>query len=117
GARSRRPIRQSTTFATASAIATIAAATKRCCQNSARASTECLFDPVDRFPAREPLADAVPPGDGLLADVPAELHLFAVAEPEEVDQAEVDVLDAHTERGEPLDAGARSLREADELLL
>src|SRR5207247_70343 len=60
---------------------------------------------------------SVPPGDGLLADVPADLDLLAVPDAEEVDQPEVDVLDPHAERREPLDARARRLGQTDQLLL
>src|SRR6185312_9589725 len=62
-----------------------------------------LFVPVDRFPPREPLADAMPARDGGLADPPAELDLLVAAQRREVEQADVEVLDDHTELLEPLD--------------
>src|SRR5581483_8789585 len=105
-------MRQSTSFARPSATAITAAATIARCQES---DMPGLFAPVDRFPPREPLADSMPVRDGLLADVPAELDLLAVADRGEVEQPRVHVLHDHAELVEPLQAGARGFGEAVEL--
>ena len=56
------------------------------------------------FPAREALLEAVPEGDLVLADLPAEQNLLAVlAEGGKVDQAAVEILDEHSQALETLD--------------
>src|SRR4051812_31281622 len=54
-----------------------------------------LFDFVDGFPAREPLVEAVPERDALLADAPAEQDLASLVERGEVEQPLVEVLHLH----------------------
>ena len=46
-----------------------------------------------RAPAGEAVVDAVPPGDLVLAELPAEQHRLAVVQRREVDQAGVEILD------------------------
>ena len=60
----------------------------------------------------KPSLEPVPVLDGVLADVPAELDLLALAQRREVEQPEVEVLDDDAELVEPLDAGDRAPRRA-----
>src|SRR6185312_6803855 len=99
---------RSTSFAAIRVAAiTIAAMTMRC----QKALMGLLFVPVDRFPAGEAVLGAVPPGDLVLADVPAEQHDLALALGDEVEQSHVRVLEDHPELVETIGTRRRHLRE------
>src|SRR3954447_3250086 len=69
------------------------------------------------FPAGEALLEAVPEGDLVLAEVPAEQHLLVAAKSRKVDQAAIEVLYEHAEPLEALHAFGDRLALTLELLL
>src|SRR5437763_16119176 len=69
------------------------------------------------LPPREPVVEAVPVADLVLAEVPAEEHLLAVTERGEVDQARVEVLHLHAERPDRIDRRDDSLGRGADVLV
>src|SRR6185437_9926994 len=99
---------RSTSFAAIRVAAmTIAALTMRC----QKALMGALFVPVDRLPAGDAVLGAVPPGDLVFADVPAEEHDLALPLGDEVEQPDVRVLEDHPELVEAIGTRRRHLRE------
>jgi hypothetical protein len=66
--------------------------------------TTLLFVGGERFPAREPFLEPVPVLDRVLADLPAEQDLLALAERREIDKAGVEILHLDAQRFELVDA-------------
>lgn len=68
------------------------------------------------LPPREPLVDAVPERDLILADVPAEEHVLTRAPRREIDEAAVEVLHKRPGLVDPCDASRNRSRTVAQLL-
>src|SRR5512133_1036922 len=99
-------MRRSTMRARTSVTSRTQPNTSQRCQSSIRKP----LAEIERFPAREALLEAVPVGDRVLADLPAQQHLLAVPQRGEVDEATVEVLHQHAEPLQLVDRARDGLR-------